>query len=237
MPKTLEDVKSALTKLDDGQELYEVVSNAVLQERAKGKGLVQSVQAKHDVLLNGLKLLGYDPATDEIDTFAGGVSEKIKNGSAAKEKLTTEQQRMSDLEKTVSKLTKEVSDSKQTATNFQSKYTNSILKDALMKELSGKIYSAEIHAKDIIRENLVALGEDGKTVTWKNGDDAVKLDEGIQGYFDSHKDSLVNKQNGGSGGSGGGGSAGTKSLPRSAFDNLSLTDQLSHVKDGGTITD
>ena len=78
MPKTLDDVKSVLTKSDDGEELYEVVSNAILQERTKAKGMVGETQQKLDKFSSAMKDIGFDPTTIDLEGFVCHSSNLLK---------------------------------------------------------------------------------------------------------------------------------------------------------------
>ena len=235
--KTIEDVKSALTKLDDGQDLYEVVSNAILQERNKGKGLVTEVQRKVDAYLGGLKTLGFDPQTGDLDGFTGEIKGRLENGKDAGKKLTDTEKRLLEMEKTISSLGNKYSESEEKARKYKQSRDNAVIKDALLSKLKGKIYSAEIHAKDIIREGLAVLDEDGQTVLWKNGDDNTDLSKGLQTYMDSHKDDIVNAQKGGGGGSASSGEPSGKLMNRSAFMQLSPSERVVFTKEGGKLND
>ena len=95
---TLDDVKSALLKDgENGEELYKVVSGAILNAKNDRKTHVQNLEAQNSRLLEAAKELGYD-GTGEISGFISETKKAIETGRANTEKLTGEQKRLQDLE-------------------------------------------------------------------------------------------------------------------------------------------
>jgi len=230
--KTLDDVKALLMKDADGTELYEVVSNAIHQERERGKGLVKAVQQKLEVVDSVLKELGFNPVTNDLSTFQTDLKGKLANGEKNGKELTGKDARLQNLETSLTNLTNQLTTSNEKATKFEKSYKHGILKEALNSKLGGKIFSADIHAKDIIREGSVVLEEDNKTVKWKDGDELKDLDVGIKAYLDSHPDDVINDQRPGPGGKPGGKPKAGKTMSKGEFNSLRPDARMEIIKKG-----
>jgi len=237
MPKTLDDVKQALEGLDGGIELYEAVSNAILHEKNRGIKETQEANRQAKVAKDALKALGYDATTQDLEGFVASINEKLETGKGSSEKLSATEQRFraqekktlelqSALEKTISELTDE-----------RTKNTHAVMKDALLKAFSGKIYSAEVHAKDLIRDGKVALNDD-KTISFIHGENKLDFDAGIAKYLESNQDAIINAQRGGPGGGPtSSSSSSSKVMVRSAYDKMDPFQAAEYIKGGGKLID
>ncbi len=236
--KTLDDVKAILMKDADGVALYDVVSNAILQERNKGKGLVTEVQTKLDRAFSTLKAIGFDPAAGDSDTFVSDIKGKLESVDKSKEKLSDSEKRLQSFESSIKTLTENLSKSTEKATRFETAYKGGIMKDALITKLSGKLHGAEAHVKAIIADGLVSLADDNKTVLWKKGNETIELDKGLSEYQEANKRDIINDQRPGSGtGNPGGGDTSRKVMPMGEFEKLSPVDRMKYMKEGGDLTD
>lgn len=239
MNKTLDDVKSVLMQSDDGNDLYECVSNAILQEREKGKGMVKDVQSKLERVNSVLSQMGYDSTSVDLDSFALEIKSRLENAKTNGKKLTTTEQKLQDLEGSIEQLKSALADSQTEANTFKTNYKNSKIMSILQPALSDKLYSADIHSKDIIREKMVALSNDEKSVVWVDGDNQVDFATGLQKYLDLHKSDLKNNQKPGSDSkpSQGDYNPDIKRLSKSAYDKLNPYDRAKFFKNGGEIID
>lgn len=237
----LEDVKAALTnseifKGDNGKELFEAVSNAVLNAKNDRKNHVAQLEKDIKVYKEAVSKLGYD-GTGEISSFADETAKALEAGRANADKITGDQGRIATLEKTLKTLTDKHAEAEKKAADLQEKQSASVVRNAVFSKLNGKIFSAELRADTIARDKLAVIGEDGKSVMFADGDNLIDLETGIQKYLEANKEDLKNSQRPGAGGqpSTGGGSG--KVMARSAFSQLSPQDQAAHVNAGGTLTD
>ena len=233
--KTLEDVKAVLMKDADGQELYEVISTAVLHERNMGKGLVRDVQLKLDTVNNHLKTLGYDPSTD-IETFAKTMKEKIERVPGVEKKMKDGETELSTLRQSYDTLSKDLAKEKEIRTLKEDKLKMQTLQSILMPKLQGKIYSADVRVKDLIREGRVILNEDDK-VAFKVGTEVVDLDKGLVAYFEENKAELMNVQKPGPGGGPTNTLTTGKTMTRAEVDALSPPEVAKFFKEGGKAVD
>jgi hypothetical protein len=237
MPKTLDDVKAELMKLTDGTELYEAVSTAVLHERNMGKGLVKDVQAKLDLVHNHLKTIGYDPTSQDLETFAKNVKEKFEKLPAVEKKNKESDTELSELRRLTDALQKDLVKEKEIRTAKETKLKTQTLQGILMPKLQGKIYSADVRVKDLIREGRVELSEDDR-VTYKLGTEVVDLEKGLAAYFEENKAELINTQKPGPGGGPSKSSTPVKEMTRTNFDALPPTEQMNFLrKEGGKVVD
>jgi len=240
MPKTLEDVKKVLEGLEnDGKELYEAVTNAILQERNHGKGRVETAEANLKVVTDSLKKLGYSGEPGKIDDFVKGISDKVSKADEAFKNLGTTEQEIATLKGLVEQQNSKIETLTNESKSFETGFKAAKLKSGLMKILDGKMYSAELHADHLIDRGLAVLGKDNETVQIKKGDALVSLDVGIQEYMESHKDAVINNQSGGAGGgpTDNPGIDGNKVKSRADYDNMSPQERSDHIKDGGTFKD
>lgn len=236
MSKTLEDVKAILKKDADGDELYEAVSTAILHERNMGKGLVKDVQIKFDNVLGQLKTIGFDPANSDVETFTRNVKEKIEKIPAVEKKSKESDTELSELRRLTDALQKDLVKEKEIRTQKETKLKTQTLQSILTPKLAGKIYSADVRVKDLIREGTVELSDDDK-VMFKVGNELVDLDKGLITYFETNKAELINTQKPGPGGGPSKGTAPTKILTRTEFDALTPTDAMKFIKEGGKAID
>ena len=228
--KTLDDVKAFLEGQENGIEMYEAISNAILHERSTGKGIAADEKRKVESMQKALKKLGFSPDEHELDSFIDELSKETETGRKSKSKLTDSERRLLELEK---KFDAEV----HRRMELETKNKHSTIKSKLLKEFSDKMYSAEDKAKILIMENRVDLAEDGKSVIWRDGDSTIDFETGLSSYYNENKSDMKNSQKGGANGSSGDSSSGGKIMPFTAFDKLGWTERSSFLKDGGKITE
>jgi hypothetical protein len=232
MPKSLEDVKTALEALDGGKELFEVVTNEVTGlktqvtdltkkvDSEKQRGIRESKQRNEEIerlkpfkkaIVDGL---GYDPDDTELDSFVdelkGTLSsktltddDKVKNSPAYKEMLTVQKKMQKQLD--ASEQARKDAEEKREA--LRQKTIRTHVKSTLVSALSEKVYGADLLAESLISSGRVVTEDDEKTVVFKNGEDSVSFEEGIEKLLEERKDIVRNTQGGGGGS---GGSGGTK---------------------------
>ena len=248
MPKSLEDVKTALTALDAGDELYTAVLSAIDAEKQRGitekhnanreaQGLRQNLTSLKAIMAE----LGYTDGAD-ITSWAAETKVALENGKNGKAKdgelveLKTQLARMQGSLQTVQAA---LETEKTEKAELRTKAQRNLMRSKLTEALKDKVYGSDFLTTSLIAEGLVAVDEDGETVVFKNGDVAVPFDDGVTRLLTERKDIVKNSQRPGGGTDsrpgGGGGKAGT--ITRAAFDNLTPADRMAHVKDGGKVTD
>lgn len=233
MPK-LEDVKVALLKVDGGQELYEVVADAIASASQARKSQVADLETKNGTLLSTLKEIGYDPDSPD-PSFAKKIKEQLEAGSKAGETLTAEQRRMKELEGRLTELSEKYTANETKLQQAEAAKLKSVAKELLLPKLKGKIFGANAYVEGLVSSGSVTLDKDGKSLVWK---DADSFDKGLEQFFESNKEDLVNTQTGGAGvGNVGGSSTGSKVMVRSEFDKMEVTQRAQFFKDGGQVTD
>lgn len=230
MPKTLDDVKTFLEGQDGGIDYYEAVNAAILHERNTGKGLVSDVTRKLERYQNALKKAGW---TDEQDLgeWTGKITESLQKGERSGKKLSDTEKRLGDLESTLAGEVKR-------RTELETKNKNNTIKDVLVKSFTSKdLINADLHSRMLIQENFVNLADDGKTVTWRDGDNQIDYDTGLNKYLERNRDSIMNRQRTGANGSSSNQTSSAKTMNRSAFDRLPMTERNTFLKEGGKLTD
>lgn len=230
MPKTMDDVKKALEALENGSELFEAVTSTVsdLERKItaeKNKG-ISEVNKRNKEAENMRKFkkawesLGFNPDESEIDEFASGISENMKqlteltsgDGKGTKDLDITKIPAYQEMNKTVKKLTKqietqsqELNSEREKAASLIKKTQASTMKSALLKHLGDKVYGADILADNLITSGRVKVDEaDESKIVFVKGDDTLDFDAGIKTVLEERKDILKNSQSGGAGTGAGG---------------------------------
>jgi len=237
--KTLADVKKALEGLEDGgQELYQAVDSAILHERNMGKGLASDAQKKADAMRAAIAKLGYnDAAGMDIDNFISDVQTKLEKTNDAFQKLSKEEQNAATYKGELEKMQKALEQTREEAKSFQTGLQNATIRSALKEKLSGKIYSEDLHADNIISKGLAVLNADNQTVQWKEGDTLLSIDDGIAKYFEQNNDSLINTQRPGPGGGPNDALNPAKVKKRSEYDAMHPNEVKEFLADGGSFVD
>jgi hypothetical protein len=230
MPKTLDDVKAVLTKVEGGDELFEVVNAIALKAASTEKGF-NSLQSNYDKILAAAKGIGFDGG--DFSSFAGSLKEQLAKASEADSKLTAEQRRLKEIESQLGNVSKLLTEQTAKAASLETERKNALLQDALLAKFRGKIYNAELHAKDLVRDGIVSIGEDGKTINFNGADD---LDKGVLQYFEKNKDSLISEQRAGAGGGASKNTLGAKQIQRADFERMTPDAQYKFITDGGKVS-
>lgn len=236
---TLEDVKTVLTKAENGSQLYEVVS-ALANEAQTHKTGLSTLHSTHNKMLNELKTLGYQGG--ELSSFVGELKtnlEKVKEleekASNSNKNLTAEQQRFKSLEDTVESLKRTAKENQERADKAAGQLKNRTIKDAILPKIKERMFGAELRAERLINEGVVVLSDDGKIV-FKKGDIVLDVEKGLEEYYKDpvNSEDLRNNQNPGSGGNGSNGSRmNGKTMARATFEGLTPTAQQAFLADGG----
>lgn len=233
MSKTLDDVKAVLMKDADGIALLESLSGAILHERELAKGMVKETKETLDKVKGSLKELGWEDSVDIVG-FTSGLKTHVETAKNSGVKLTESEKRMQTLEKQLA----EMSDWKTKAQSAEKSIRDKNLISALEAQFKGKIFSAGVRAKDLVRDGEVDFDADGKTVVFKRGSDIVPLEKGVSEYLAANKDDLVNGQKSGADvGSPGGVTTLGKTMKRADYERLDPDSKQSFFKDKGTLVD
>jgi superfamily I DNA/RNA helicase len=233
---TLEDVKTALTKTENGSELIELVSGLALKasEADSHKTGLSTLHSTHNKVINELKALGYQGG--EINSFISELKSKVEKVSEyetranqAGAKLTEEQRRLLDLEKKLSSLSEQAEKDKNSLRSRK-------LKDAVLPKLKDRIFGADLRAEKLIADGLVTELDDGRLI-YRKGTDEFDLEKGLEEYLKlpENIDDLKNNQNAGAGTGAMRGGVQGKVMTRAVFESLDATKQHAYIKDGGRI--
>jgi hypothetical protein len=236
---SLEDVKKALEASQGGAQLFEFVTGeieklktAVDGEKQKGISEVNKRNKEAEGLRKFKKAfesLGFSSDENDLDSFVSELSETLKGGAQGGN--AKESPEYKELQKTVSKLQKsfetvntQLETEKKSAQALKQKAQSATIKQALLKDLSSKVYGADIVADNLISAGKIRLDEgDGETIVFIEGDAAIPYDKGLQKFLELRKDLIKNSQ---SGGAGGGGSGDNSKDDGNAKPNLDRTKEL-----------
>ena len=207
----LEDVKAVLLKAENGQALYDVIADAVGSAKNERAREVEGLKNQLSTFLPVLKDLGYNPDSPDPE-FSKRLKGELETGKAGKEKL-------SDTEKRLQSLEARLNETQAKYTQSETMRKNAIVKELLSKHLVGKIHGANARTENLILTGEVTLGADDKSLVWRGQDDFTR---GLTSYLDANKDELVNSQGGGAGaGARGGNPSGAKQMSLKDFEGLS----------------
>lgn len=244
MPKTLDDVKAILMKDADGVELYEAVSNAVLQERNLGKGLVRDTQNKLTKAIDALKRIGVDPTSGDLDASMIDLKAKLDKAQELEASLTEKEKKVTGttaeiqrLEKAIKTMQDERIADRAKAEKAERSLRNRQIKDAVVPRMKDRIFSADIRAERLIESGMIDMDETGKIIYKHNGE-SLDLEKGLEEYFKepSNKDDLKNSQLPGAGTNGSAADRNVKSMARADFDKLGPEERANFLlKEKGNI--
>ena len=189
-----------LAKLDaedlNRDELKNEITNYVKSVEEKGK---QAYSKKDKELLkfkSALKDAGWDNEKySDVKEFVSSLKKKD-------EKITTSDVTIAQLNEKLNELTSSLEQERAIRTEAERTAKQSKLTAELTNAIGKDFYGAEYLIKDLVRDGKVNLAEDG-SVVFKNGDDIVTFDNGINQLKEQHKDMLRVDQVGGSGKNGG----------------------------------
>ena len=235
--KTLDDVKSTLIEKggDDGKELFEVVSNAILNAKNDRKRHVSDLETQNERLSGAVKDLGYD-GTGELSAFVSETKKALKAGHEASEQLTGDAKRLQELEKRLGDVEGKYTKSESERLSLIEKSKKAKVKDAVLSMIKDKIFSAELRASHIADNGMAILTDDGKVV-WKDGSEELDLEKGIGTYLEQNKEDLKNTSQPGPGSKPGDPGSTGKTMKVAEFDQLSTPEQHKVVHDGVKVID
>lgn len=210
----LEHVKTELEKLaKDNPELdYKFIVEAITAsgnaEMEKGKKLVNARNAENKGLQAFKKAvvgLGFDAENGKLDEFVADVSGKVAagtEGEAAKTELGSLKSDIGKLTSTVGTLKTKLDESETQRTDLLAKNRNQVIQTTLLKAMDDKIYGADAEIFKLVHEKKVGLAADESTVVFKDGDNEVALQEGVDKFIEDHPGIVKSQQTGGAGSSG-----------------------------------
>jgi len=231
MPKTLDEAKKALLGLEGGNDFWEAISTwnlgSVKDEKDTGIRISKEYKGRLESVNKVLTDLGFNPS--DIESFGKSLKDKLEKGKTATDNLSTSDERMQSMETKFSSLETKLTESEGKASKFENSLKHSTIKEALLKALSPSMYSADIHANNIISNGLAVLSDDNKTVMFKDGESTIDFEAGIQKYKDANKESIKDTQRGGSETSPSKGSTGENSISRAEYNKLTPEAQGVHM--------
>lgn len=189
-------VKEALEAIDGGDVLYQNVLDSIDAEKTKGIQIANKANSeahKFRKYKSTVESLGFNPEEADLDSWSSNIKETISNSTEYQQKL-----------KELPAKNKELDELKTTVNNLNSKLIekeNAVLASRLGKRLGENLYSADLHAKDLVNSKKVKLGDDGESIFFVNGDEEIDFDTGITDYIEKHSSDKRNTQRSGSGSS------------------------------------
>jgi len=231
MPKSLEEMKTALEAVEGGSDIYTSVLELVDAEKTRGikaknaanneaKNLRDQMKAL-EPFKNAFSELGFDPDEhDDVITFVSSLKGKLEtppnngggggdgggNGQPTKEMIELQKQ-MKKMQKQLEETTTNFTAEKEKNDSLIKAQNNRKMTDVLLGKFKNDKGDFKIHAPDLVVKNLIAdgqvkLNDDGNVIFAGPDDDELSIDEGIEKFLGERKDLLRNTQNGGSGSSG-----------------------------------
>ena len=245
---SLADIKTHLEKEAknndklDYQFVVDEINSSVKTEKEKG---VKAVNKRNDEN-KGLRPfkkafveeLGFDPDEGDLSDFVSDLKSKIKNGENGKKAqgdLAELTSKFSKLEGSFNKLQGDFKKKDQEAADYKSRSERATIISRLSKDLEDRIYGADEQIKVLIADGKVGLNSEGKPV-FKDGDDEIEYQKGLDAFLESRKDIAKNTQKPGSGSGGGNGKGkGEKSMSKAEFDAMPYKERAAYMADGGTV--
>lgn len=207
MAKTLEDVKAALKALDNGDELIEALSGLALDAESTKKSF-STLTNTHNRIMSELRGVGFSGGdTAAAASFLAELKGKLEQAKELESTLTEKEKKVTGstaeiqrLEKAINEMKAVMAADKEKATKAERALIARQIKDTVVPKLRDRIYSADLRAERLIEAGLITRDEAGNIV-YKNGDEAIELDKGIEQYLldPSNKDDLKNIQSRGAG--------------------------------------
>lgn len=194
---------AALEALENGKDLLEFHTSAVLDE--KNRGVEEFRRANKDVskLKHFKKLindLGWDGESD-VEEFI----ESVKNLQDVGTQSPTESKEYGELKKNLTKLQKdfesaqtELKTEREQRSELQKVNKIKTIENTLTPKLAEEFYGAPLMIKALIADNMVDVAEDGNVV-FKQGDKTLGISDGLKWLGDTYSDARKNKQAPGSG--------------------------------------
>ena len=190
---TLEEI---LAKIES-DELKEAIVTKINEEKDKG---IQSYTKKDKEVLkykNALKDLGYDHEKySDVTEFIESKKTVEQNVNESKLTIATLNDKLNDL-------TNKLDQERQQAEAIRRTAKENKLSAELTKTIGAEFYGADYLIKSLINEGKVDLDDATNQVFFKNGDDLVPFEKGIEQLKEQNRDMLKVTQSGGTGDKGG----------------------------------
>lgn len=201
MPKTIEEIKQTLSKMENGNDLIEGIYQAIETEKLKGISESQKSNKEAQNLRKfkiAFEKLGYNPDENDLDTYIENITKTKEEAGKNKEtKITLEtltkdfQSLRTNYEKTAGELAQE----RKLASELKEKNNR-----AKIKEILGTKMQHQIYGHDLIIDSFIAngsVGLDNDTVVFLKGEDKIDMDTGIKNFIESRPDIVKLNQKGG----------------------------------------
>lgn len=227
---TLEDVKTALEKLDNGSSLYEVVVSSISAEKSradtekkradteKQRGMDEISKKNREAeslrkFKQGFESIGFDAEDNaELDDFVADIQEKLKGGSGDGNNDITKHPQFRELQKQMKGVQRafesqktELETERKEKADTKRKMQVSTMRSGLLEALGEKVYGPDLLVDNLITSGKVKLDDDDKTILFVNGEDTVDFKDGIEKLLEDRKDIVKNTQQSGDGSGGAGG--------------------------------
>lgn len=215
MPLSKEEFEEIINKHEKGSELLEFVTAALNAEKEHGVSETNranrqsaTFRGERDIFKGHLKKLGWDE-TQDVNEFIESLSSTKTEGTQSKTELDEVKKTLTKLQKEFEKGQLELKVERERAGELARQNKLKTIESKLQPKISEDFHGPEFVIKTLIADGKVDVDESGNII-FKNGDDSISFDEGYKQFKVDHKDSLKNKQAGGSGSFPGGSGAKVK---------------------------
>jgi len=192
---TLEEILSKL----ESEDLKESIVSLINDEKERGITATRKKDKENLKLKTDLKDLGWDK--DEYPTF----DEFKESRSDIKKTATDSKLTIATLNDKLNSLTDELVNERVEAKRIKRVSKENKLSAELTSKISGSFFGAEYLIKTLISDGKVDLDETTGAVFFKNGDEVIPFDKGLETLKNDNKDMLKVSQQGGTGDKGGNG--------------------------------
>jgi len=201
VPKTIEEIKQTLSKMENGGDMIEGIYQAIETEKLKGISESQKSNKEAQNLRKfkiAFEKLGYNSDENDLDTYIETITKTKEEAGKNKEtKITLEtltkdfQALRTNYEKTAGELAQE----RKLAAELKDKNNKSKIKEILGAKLQPHIYGHDLIIDSFIANGSVTLDND--TVVFLKGEDKVDMEAGIKSFMESRPDIVKTNQKGG----------------------------------------
>jgi len=205
---TQEELKAKLEGIEGGLDLYAAHMAMVQAEREKGINSRHEANSEAKGLRRfkiALEKLGYNAEEDgDLDEWVSDIVNKMADVGKSS---TQKDSQLSELQSQLKKLTKqfqttqeELGNEKKTRAEVETKAKQRTIQNKLQKVLNDEFYGADFLIKSLISDGVVDLDENENPV-FKQGDQTLNLDKGVEWLRQTNADARKNGQKPGSGSS------------------------------------
>lgn len=204
MAITKEEFEELIKKHEKGSDILEFVTAALNAEKDHGIKETNRANQQAATFRNQLKdfkgyltKLGWEE-TQDVNEFIESLSTTRTEGTQSKTELDQVKATLTKLQKEFEKGQNELKAERERASELARQNKLKTIESKLHPKISEDFHGPEFVIKTLIAEGKVDIDDSGNII-FKNGEDSVNFEDGYKQFKIDHKDSLKNKQSGGSG--------------------------------------